>query len=107
MPCNPPSLYKHQNNWYDGHRLLILRLCFKEMMFILQTKPFDIDNWSSAQIVTMTTRVEVKENTINIKGDGFLKIKHLMVSKTSLATCKRQNIFGKSSQKLAGFRLIV
>jgi hypothetical protein len=39
-------------------------------------------NDPSAQIVTMTIRVEVKENTVNKKGYGLLNIKHLMVSKT-------------------------
>jgi hypothetical protein len=52
------------------------------MLFIYKQNHWILTNDPSAQIVTMTIRLEIKENMINIKGDGFFNIKHLMVSKT-------------------------
>jgi hypothetical protein len=49
-------------------------LFYKQDHLILTNDP-------SAQTITMTIKAEVKENTINIKGDGLLNIRHLMVSK--------------------------
>jgi hypothetical protein len=62
-------------------------LCFKETLgkkvcLFYKQNHLILTNDPSAQIVTMTIRMEAKENTINIKGDGFFNIKHLMVSKT-------------------------
>jgi hypothetical protein len=39
--------------------------------------------------------MEAKENTINIKGDGFFNIKHLMVSKTWLANVRDRPYLGE------------